>query len=465
MTRRTILLLTATFLAGAAFTGPAARMFVPHFAAAHADSASSSTEKARALALFGQVLARVQADYVDPIDTGTLIHHALDGMLSRLDPHSGYLDAKEWREMQVETRGRFGGLGMTVTGTAGVLKVISPIDGTPAARAGIKPGDLIAAVDGKTLEGLTLAQAVDRLRGPPDTQVHITIKREGTAAPLELTLTREIIHMEVVKSRRHGDIGYIRLAEFNDETERGLRAALAALQKPGGGKLRGLVLDLRNNPGGLLDQAVAVADDFLNAGTIVSTKGRDADDTQTWRARSGDLSHALPIVVLINNGSASAAEIVAGALQDNHRALLLGTRSFGKGSVQTLFPLKNEGAIRLTTARYYTPDGRSIQGDGIAPDVVVQATDTPQPGFSPAHESDLNNTISNSGGVTGVSPRRPDLQTAEGIAERPPKDWPKFDPTKPETDFQLHQALILVRRMAANDSVGPLGPHVARRPG
>jgi carboxyl-terminal processing protease len=462
MNRRSILFLSAAFLSGAFFAGPAAHVFVPRLAAAYADVLPPSDDKARDLALFGEVMARIQADYVEPVTTGRLIHNALNGMLSGLDPHSGYLDARQWHEMQVETRGRFGGLGMTVTGEDGLLKVVSPIDGTPAARAGIKPGDLITAVDGKTIEGLTLTEAVDRLRGPPDTQVHITIKRQGDPKPIELTLTREIIHMQVVKSQLYGNIGYVRLAEFNDETDRGLRDAIAAFRKQDGSKLDGLILDLRNNPGGLLDQAVAVADDFLTSGKIVSTKGRQPDDTQVWRARGGDLLHGLPIVVMINDGSASASEIVSGALQDHHRAVLLGTRSFGKGSVQTLFPLRNGGAIRLTTARYYTPDGRSIQGKGIEPDVVVHESDNPQPEFGPAHEWDLNNTISNSGGVTNVSPRRPDLPIAAGIPDKPPKDWPKLDPAKPDTDFQLHEALILARRMAADGGLGQPVQRVSR---
>jgi carboxyl-terminal processing protease len=460
MTRRTVLLLSAAFLAGAGFAGPGARLFVPRLAAAYADPPGSG--KARDLALFGEVMARIEADYVKPVSTDDLIHYALDGMLSGLDPHSGYLDPKQWHEMRVETRGQFGGLGMTVTGADGLLKVVSPIDGTPAARAGIKPGDLITTVNGKTIEGLTLTEAVDKLRGPPDTKVRITIKREGDPQPIELTLTREIIHMQVVKSHLYGDIGYVRLAEFNDETDAGLRSAIASFQMTDGKKLSGLILDLRNNPGGLLDQAVSVANDLLRSGVIVSTKGRQPDDTQVWRARPGDLLTGVPVVVMINSGSASASEIVSGALQDHHRAVLLGTRSFGKGSVQTLFPLRNGGAIRLTTARYYTPDGRSIQGQGIEPDVIVHEGDKPQPDFGPAHEWDLNNTISNAGGTKAEAPRRPDLQTADGIPEKPPKDWPKFDPEKPNTDFQLHEALILVRHLAADSGINQPVQRVSR---
>ena len=463
MTRRTGLLLASSFLAGALFAAPAAHWLAPRLMPpdAFAETVSYPDDKGAALSLFGQVLQRVQANYVEPVSTGSLIHKALDGMLSGLDP-------QEWREMQVETRGRFGGLGMTVTGASGMLKVIAPLDGTPAARAGIKAGDLIVMVDGKTIEGLTLSEAVDKLRGPPDTQVKITLKREGVDKPMQLTLTREIIHVQVVKSQRFGDIGYIRLNEFNDDADHAVRAALAEMRKPGKDKLAGVILDLRNNPGGLLDQAVAVADDFLSGGQVVSTKGRQADDDRTWYAKPGDLTNGLPLLVMINNGSASASEIVAGALQDNHRAILLGTRSFGKGSVQTLFPLRNEGAIRLTTARYYTPDGRSIQGLGITPDVVVHAEDTPEPSFAPEHESDLNNTITNSGGVTAAPAPRPPLAIAAGLADKPPAGWPKYDPDKPDTDFQLHQALSLMQRLVAGPASGvPTGqqaPRVARQP-
>jgi carboxyl-terminal processing protease len=464
MNRRTSLLVATAFVAGAVAVGPAARLLLPRFGAntAFADTVSYPDARAQSLTLFGQVLERVRSDYVVPVKTSTLIDYALDGMLSGLDPHSGYMDAKQWHEMQLETQGHFGGLGMTVTGEGGLLKVIAPIDGTPAARAGIKSGDLITSVDGKTIEGLSLEEAVDKLRGAPDTKVTLTLKRTGDSTPIVLTLTREIIHMEVVKSRREGDIGYVRLSVFNDDTDRDLRAAMAGFRKSGG-RLAGLVIDLRNNPGGLLDQAVAVADDFINSGEIVSTHGRQSDDDHAWYARPGDLAAGLPVIVLINSGSASASEIVAGALQDDHRAVLLGTRSFGKGSVQTLYPLDNGGAIRLTTARYYTPDGRSIQGEGIVPDVVVHESDTPEPSFVPEHESDLNNTL-------GIAPdqaekmTRPPLPIAAGLADKPPAGWPKFDQDKPDTDFQLHQAIVLLHRMAAAPAtLVPTGQKVPRQ--
>ncbi len=426
-------------------------------------TASYPDTRAQSLALFGQVLERVRADYVDPVKTSTLIHYALDGMLSGLDPHSGYMDAKQWHEMQLETQGHFGGLGMTVTGEGGLLKVIAPIDGTPAARAGIKPGDLITTVDGKTIEGLTLQEAVDKLRGPPNTQVKLTIKREGDADP-------DPADADARDHPHGGGQGAARwryrlcAAERVQRRHRPRPARGAGGVPQVGGKLAGLVIDLRNNPGGLLDQAIAVADDFLNSGEIVSTHGRLSDDDHAWYAKPGDLSGGLPIVVLINDGSASASEIVAGALQDDRRAVLLGTRSFGKGSVQTLYPLDNEGAIRLTTARYFTPDGRSIQGEGIIPDVVVHESDTPEPSFVPEHESDLNNTL-------GIAPgqaekmTRPPLPIAAGLADKPPKDWPKLDANKPETDFQLHQALILLQRMTAGPgNVVPTGQKAPRQP-
>jgi carboxyl-terminal processing protease len=309
---------------------------------------------------------------------------------------------------------------------------------------------------------MALNDAIVKMRGAPGTKVTLTVLRTGAKKPFDVALMRAIIQVDSVKFHREGEIGYVRLAAFNEQTTSGLEHAVYELKKQIGPDLKGYVLDLRNNPGGLLDQAVAVADDFLTSGKIVSTKGRQPDDTQVWRARAGDLLHGLPIVVMINDGSASASEIVSGALQDHRRAVLLGTRSFGKGSVQTLFPLRNGGAIRLTTARYYTPDGRSIQGKGIEPDVVVHESENPQPEFGPAHEWDLNNTISNSGGVTNVSPARPELPIAAGIPDKPPKDWPKFDPAKSDTDFQLHEALILVRRMAADGSLGQPVQRVSR---
>ena len=451
------LLLGSGFVAGIA-AGPGgaivARALGPRPAAAEA-----ADQTDRLLALFGDVVGLVRADYVEPVAPHKLIDSALNGMLSGLDPHSAYMTEQQWRDMQTETSGQFGGIGLEVTDNDGLLEVVSPIDGTPAARAGLRAGDLITAVDGKSIDGLSLSDAVAEMRGPPDTTLRLTVKRQGQDAPLQFTLTRQIIQVQTVKSRLLGDIGVIRITEFTEQANPGLRAAMRKLRADSGGRLRGIVLDLRNDPGGLLDQAIAVANDFLDHGDIVSTRGRRARDDQNWLAHPGeDVSGKLPVVVLTNNGTASAAEIVAGALQDNRRALVLGTQSFGKGSVQTLIPLDGNGAVRLTTARYYTPSGRSIQGLGITPNVEVHASRTPQPHFGPAHEADLLHVLANQGGDKAATPPPPaDLPAvAQQIPKLPPSDWPTFDPAKPATDFQLQQALVLVHAMAT-------GPQAASR--
>jgi carboxyl-terminal processing protease len=324
--------------------------------------------------VFTTIMDEVRANYVKPVTDDQLLEGAAKGMLSALDPHSGYLDAKEYRDMMITTTGEFGGLGMEVTMEDGAVKVISPIDDTPAAAAGIKPADLIVAIDGQAVSEMSLSEAVEKLRGPVGTTVKLTMRRQGMD-PFQLSLTRAEIKVEPVKARLvDNDIAYIRVTTFSELTAGALERGMDAVKKQANGKLVGVVLDLRNNPGGLLDQAVAVANDFLDGGGIVSIKGRQARDDHTYTAEPGhDIAKGLPIVVLINGGSASASEIVAGALHDDHRAVLLGTRSFGKGSVQTLLPVRESGgAIRLTTALYYTPSGRSIQGEGIAPDVEVQ---------------------------------------------------------------------------------------------
>ncbi len=306
-------------------------------------------------------------------------------MLTSLDPHSSYMDAETYKDMQVQTRGEFGGLGIEVTMEDGLVKVVSPIDDTPAQRAGLKTGDLISQINGQPIQGLTLNQAVDLMRGPVNTSITVTILRKDTQ-PFDVTMKRDIVRIKSVKSMLKGDVGYIRITTFNEQTDTGLEKAIASIsQKAGGGKkVSGYVLDLRNNPGGLLDQAISVCDDFLDHGEVVSTRGRRSDDIQRYNARSGDLIAGKPVVVLINGGSASASEIVAGALQDHQRATMMGTRSFGKGSVQTIIPLSGgaDGAMRLTTARYYTPSGRSIQATGIEPDIVVE-----QPGVEGEQET------------------------------------------------------------------------------
>jgi carboxyl-terminal processing protease len=415
-------------------------------------SAESSDQQQtyRLLSLFNTVLDRVRADYVQPVPDKTLIDNALNGMLTGLDPHSAYMTEQQWHDMQTETTGRFGGIGLEVTDNGGLLQVISPIDGTPAAAAGLRAGDLITAVDGKTVEGLSLNDAVAEMRGPPNTKLSLIVKRDGVPDPIVLTLTRQIIQVDTVKSRLIGDIGVIRITEFTEQTNPGVIAAMKSLQAKAGGHLRGLIIDLRNDPGGLLDQAIDVSNDFLSSGGIVSTRGRHPDDDQSWIAKpSADISANLPIVVLTNNGTASASEIVAGAIQDNRRGLVLGTQSFGKGSVQTIFPLPGNGAMRLTTARYYTPSGRSIQGLGITPNVEVQETRTPPPHFAPQQESDLLHILSNpDADKTPVAPLAVDLPPiAQQIPKLPPENWPKLDPNNPATDFQLQQGLVLVHAM------------------
>jgi carboxyl-terminal processing protease len=333
----------------------------------------NSAETYKQLNLFGEVFERVRAEYVDDVSDNSLVESAINGMLTSLDPHSNYLNTKNFNDMKVQTRGEFGGLGIEVSMENGLVKVVSPIDDTPAARAGLKPGDLITHLDGDPVQGMTLPEAVEKMRGPVSSEIKLTIRREGRD-PFDVKLTRATIKIQSVRSHLEGDnIGYIRVTTFNEQTDTGLNNAMKNLKQQAGNKLVGVVLDLRNNPGGLLDQAVSVSDAFLEKGEIVSTRGRRGEDAQRYNARAGDIAGGLPMVVLINGGSASASEIVAGALQDHHRAILLGTRSFGKGSVQTIIPLPGHGAMRLTTARYYTPSGRSIQAKGIDPDIVVDA--------------------------------------------------------------------------------------------
>jgi carboxyl-terminal processing protease len=336
--------------------------------------AAGGADTYRQLNLFGDVFERVRADYVERPEDAKLIEAAINGMLNGLDPHSSYMDSKSYRDMQVQTKGQFGGLGIEVTMEQGLVKVVAPIDETPAARAGIMAGDIITHLDDEQVQGLTLNQAVEKMRGAVNTKIRLKIMRSGQDKPIEVTITREIIMVRSVRSRPEGDVGYIRITQFNEQTNEGLKKAISdlAAQIPAE-KLKGYVIDLRNNPGGLLDQAISVSDAFLERGEIVSTRGRNAEETQRFNARSGDVTKGKPVIVLINGGSASASEIVAGALQDHKRATIVGTRSFGKGSVQTIIPLgSGNGALRLTTARYFTPAGRSIQAKGISPDIEVQ---------------------------------------------------------------------------------------------
>ncbi len=410
---------------------------------------ANTAQTYKMLSLFGDVFERVRADYVDPVTSTKLIENALNGMLTGLDPHSMYMTPKQFHDMNVQTRGEFGGLGIEVTSDHGLVKVIAPIDGTPAAKAGIKSGDYIVGVDGKNVEGDTLNSVVHMIQGKPGTKITITVKRPNVAKLLSFPMTREIIKIQVVKSHLEpGDVGYIRISQFTEQTDPGLRKAYTALLKQSGDHLKGLVLDLRNNPGGLLDQAIAVVDEFVKHGEVVSTRARHPQDSQRWNARGTDITHGLPIVVLTNAGTASASEIVSGALQDHRRAIILGTRTFGKGSVQTVIPLPDGGGMRLTTARYYTPSGRSIQGLGITPDVLVHEDPT-APALAPQREVDLQGHITNVGGAPqSTLPPRTDLPPiVKTIPQRPPKNWPAFDPKNPATDFQLQEALKVVTAM------------------
>ncbi len=334
---------------------------------------ANTADTYKQLNLFGDVFEIVRSNYAEDVKDDTLVEGAINGMLTALDPHSNYLNAKNFTDMKVQTRGEFGGLGIEVSMENGLVKVVSPIDDTPAANAGLKPGDLITHLDGTQVQGLTLPEAVEKMRGPVNSDITLTVRREGRE-PFDVKLTRAIIKIRSVRSHLEGkDIGYIRITSFNEQTDINLNNAMKKLKQEAGKKLAGIVLDLRNNPGGLLDQAVAVSDAFLDRGEIVSTRGRRSEDAQRYNARPGDIASGLPVAILINGGSASASEIVAGALQDHHRAVVMGTKSFGKGSVQTIIPLAGRGAMRLTTARYYTPSGRSIQAKGIDPDVQVEA--------------------------------------------------------------------------------------------
>jgi carboxyl-terminal processing protease len=433
-------------------------LVVPAAMAADKDKAAavpqSTSDTYRQLDLFGEVFERVRADYVEQVTDEQLIEAAINGMLSSLDPHSSYMNAKNFRDMQVQVRGEFGGLGIEVTMENGVVKVVSPIDDTPAARAGLKPGDFITHIDGDPVAGLSLNEAVEKMRGPVNSEIKLTIRREGRD-PFEVKLTRAIVKIQSVKSHLEGpDIGYIRITSFNEQTDSGLQAAMKSLKAQAGDKLSGIVLDLRNDPGGLLDQAIAVCDDFLEQGEIVSTRGRHPEDGARYNARPGDITNGLPMVVLINGGSASASEIVAGALQDHHRAVLLGTRSFGKGSVQTIIQLPGHGAMRLTTARYYTPSGRSIQAKGIEPDISVEPAKIERLAVAEGrHESDLRGALKNTDQTSAGKPKSdsaPGTNVPPGTKPVEPQDTSGVDPAVLGTaaDYQLARALDMLRGVA-----------------
>ncbi len=432
---------------------------------------SNNADTYRLLSLFGDVFERVRNEYVEPVSDEQLIEAALNGMLTSLDPHSGYLNAKSFRDMQVQTKGEFGGLGIEVTMENGWIKVISPIDDTPAAKAGLRPGDFITHLDGEPVQGMSLNDAVDRMRGPVNTDIRVTVRREGHA-PFDVTLTRAVIKIQTVKSKLIDNVGYVRITQFVESTDSNLRKAIERLKKESNGNLQGLVLDLRNNPGGLLDQAVAVGGDFIEKGEIVSTRSRHPEDTQRFNAHGTDLTEGLPMVVLINDGSASASEIVAGALQDHRRAILLGTRSFGKGSVQTIIPLPGHGAMRLTTARYYTPSGRSIQAVGIQPDIVVPPAKIEAMNIPSDHlrsEASLRGALRND--TLPATPKKPEEEekatpapapgssaapTAPGAAAAPASPPATSTATTtdqmkmgdPSTDYQLARALDLLHGLS-----------------
>ncbi|GAB5436177.1 S41 family peptidase [Falsiruegeria mediterranea] len=339
-----------------------------------AQEAKNNASVYEQLDLFGDIFERIRAQYVEEVDEGELIEAAIDGMLTSLDPHSSYLSPDDAAQMRVQTRGEFGGLGIEVTQEEGFVKVVSPIDGTPADEAGVEAGDFITHVDGESLLGLTLDKAVELMRGPVGSEIIITVVREGEQEPFDVSIIRDTIKLTAVRARTEGTSVVLRVTTFNDQTYPNLKSGLEEQIEEAGGidSVNGIVLDLRNNPGGLLTQAIKVSDAFLDEGEIVSTRGRDPADGDRFNAELGDLAQGKPIVVLINGGSASASEIVAGALQDHRRAIVVGTKSFGKGSVQTVMPLRGDGAMRLTTARYYTPSGRSIQALGVSPDIVVE---------------------------------------------------------------------------------------------
>lgn len=395
------------------------------------DTVEASSETYKQLNLFGDVFAKIREDYVEEVDDAELIEAAINGMLASLDPHSSYLNPKSYTGMKIQTRGKFGGLGIEVTMEAGLVKVVAPIDDTPAAAAGIQAGDFITHLDGEPVLGLTLSQAVERMRGLVDTDINLTVRREGEKEPLEITITRAIITVQSVRGRiEDEDLAYVRISSFTEQTDSGLRKTIKKLTEEAGGDIQGIIIDLRNNPGGLLDQAIAVSDAFLTKGEIVSTRGREARDSQRYNATPDDIVDGKPVVVIINGGSASASEIVAGALQDHRRAVVLGTQSFGKGSVQTIVPLQGNGAMRMTTARYYTPSGTSIQAKGITPDIEVKPAkiEEVEPGRQRS-EADLRNHLDNGNGE--------DSKKSDGEAKN--TEQPK------NIDYQLVRAKDLLK--------------------
>jgi carboxyl-terminal processing protease len=411
---------------------------------------TSATETYELLNLFGDVFDRVRSDYVEETKDSDLIEAAINGMLTSLDPHSGYLNEKNFGEMQVQTKGEFGGLGIEVTMENGLVKVVSPIDDTPAFKAGIQAGDYISGIGKEQVFGLTLSDAVEMMRGPVGTDILLTVLREGQKEPLKITVTRDLIKIKSIRFHAEKDVGYVRITSFSEQTSENLVTAIRSLQGEIKG-MKGLVLDLRNNPGGLLDQAIGVADTFLEQGEIVSTRDRNPDDTQRFTAEAGDILNGLPIVVLINQGSASASEIVAGALKDHGRAVVMGTKSFGKGSVQTVIPLKNHGAMRLTTSRYYTPSGTSIQAKGIEPDIEVKTAKVQAIDLGIANsEADLRGRLINEqvkAVTSGTEKSTLPFPVDPKAKKTKDSDLPLMG-VSAEEDYQLGRALDLIRGLS-----------------
>ena len=424
------------------------------YAAAPAAPVKNDSSTYELLNLFGEVFDRVRSDYVEPTSDDKLIESALNGMLTSLDPHSNYMNEKSFADMKIQTKGEFGGLGIEVTMENGLVKVVSPIDDTPAAKAGVKPGDFISEIDGTAVMGLTLQEAVEKMRGAVGTNVKITILREGLKEPLVLNIKRDTIRIQSVRSRTEDDVIYLRITSFSENTADAMKTAFDKEKKNIGTKLKGVVLDLRNNPGGLLDQAIEVSDAFLDHGEIVSTRSRKSEDSRRYSAKPGDIAGGLPLVVLINEGSASASEIVAGALKDHKRAVTMGVKSFGKGSVQTVIPIDGHGAIRLTTARYYTPSGVSIQAKGIVPDIAVEQAKLelvkPNSGFS---EESLPGHLINDEDASTNKDAKKDVKKDEkkDNAKDVKKDGKDAKDSKDKdaaSDYQLSRALDLIRALS-----------------
>ncbi|WP_455380556.1 S41 family peptidase [Acidihalobacter prosperus] len=418
------------------------------FAASNHQATQSNTLPLKELQTFSEVFQRIKQDYVKPVSDKKLLDNAIQGMLSGLDPHSAYLDANAFRQLQIDTTGQFGGLGIVVSAGNGFIQVVSPIDGTPAQKAGIKPGDIITRINGKSVQNLSLDQTVKMMRGKPGTKVTLEVARKGESKPLHFTITRKIIHIDSVKSRMlEPGYAYIRITSFQANTAASLKKAIKKLDHENKNPLRGLILDLRNNPGGVLNAAIDVSNAFLNRGLIVYTKGRMADANVQYKATKGDILDGAPMVVLVNGGTASAAEIVSGALKDNHRALIVGTRTFGKGSVQTVLPLSDKTGVKLTTALYFTPDGHSIQAEGIKPNILVKpmaVNKSPNDNFRTLREVDLEGHLANPEG-NHLSPRK--HQDILKLAH---------------TDFQLYEGLTVLKSLVLSENLPH--PHTSQNP-